>query len=108
MLILQNELKESRQTYLNNIHQLTKQKKLYADQIKQLQSATVNIIQNKTAESDSNYEAESILRHKTSKGKRSYLVRWMGYSSEDDNWVKEDNLFCPNILTAYKKRKRLQ
>lgn len=107
LLILQNELEKSKQNNSKCIQRLTKQNNVYAAQIRQLQSATVNTMQNQTAESESNYEVENILRHKTTKGERSYLVRWRGYSSEDDNWVKEENLFCPDILTAYKKRKRL-
>lgn len=47
------------------------------------------------------FEVEKLIKHKTKKGVRFYLVRWKGYSEQDDTWEKESNLDCPAILNAY-------
>lgn len=47
------------------------------------------------------YEVEKLLGHKMKNGIRFYLVRWKGYTEEDDTWEKESNLDCPAILKSY-------
>lgn len=49
------------------------------------------------------YDVKEIVGHKKDKGKFLYLVRWDGYNSDDDSWVKEKDLKCPTILRKYKK-----
>lgn len=49
------------------------------------------------------YEVECLLGHKKVKGVLLFLVRWKGYSSEDDTWERKDNLKCPQILNRYLK-----
>lgn len=51
---------------------------------------------------DDTFEVEILLNHKKIKSGIQYLVRWKGYSPEEDSWVKESDLQCPNILKAYK------
>lgn len=48
------------------------------------------------------YDVKKIVGHKQNKGKFVYLVRWDGYSSDDDSWVKEKDLKCATILRKYK------
>lgn len=48
------------------------------------------------------YDVKEILKHKREKGTIWYFVRWDGYGSEDDSWVKEKDLKCPGILRKYK------
>lgn len=48
------------------------------------------------------YDVKEIVRHKKEKGKFLYLVRWDGYDSDEDSWVKEKDLNCPSILRKYK------
>lgn len=57
---------------------------------------------------DEVYEVEALLRHKTSKKVRSFLVRWEGYSPEYDTWVPECDLHCEQLLTAYLKENNLK
>lgn len=47
------------------------------------------------------FEVGSILRDKTIKGQRKFLVHWKGYSSDEDRWVDEKHLSCPKILAKY-------
>ena len=38
------------------------------------------------------YEVEKILSKRKRYGKVEYLVRWRGYTAEEDTWKKEENL----------------
>jgi hypothetical protein len=37
-------------------------------------------------EDDNQYIIERILQHRSYKGRRQYLIRWLGYTMEDDTW----------------------
>jgi hypothetical protein len=47
------------------------------------------------------YEIEKILDHKEVRGKRQYLVHWLGYPTSDDQWVDAEDLHVPEILQWY-------
>ena len=51
------------------------------------------------------YEIERILRHRGPSSRRSFLIRWKGYSAEEDPWVPEWDLKnAKSALNDYKKR----
>jgi hypothetical protein len=56
-------------------------------------------------ENDDIYEVEAILDHKGTPGRRQYKVRWKGYTSEHDQWVKADDLNAQDELDIYWKRR---
>ena len=50
------------------------------------------------------YEIEKIIRHRGTPLSRSFLIRWKGYSAEEDSWVPERDLkHAKSALTSYKK-----
>jgi len=60
-------------------------------------------------EDSEEYEVESILADKNSRGKRMYLVAWKGYSSAHNSWEPEGNLAnAAQILKQYKQSRRQQ
>ena len=56
------------------------------------------------SESEETYEVESIVKHRIRNGSTEFLIRWVGYQSDDDSWVAESDLNCPEILQRYKEK----
>lgn len=86
------------------ISNLTHEKSILEARNKQLQRG---LDQRKSANGNDNdadtdeYEVEKLIGHKMKNGVRFYLVRWKGYTDEDDTWERESNLNCPEILKSY-------
>ena len=56
-------------------------------------------------EGEEEYEIEKILHHCGTPSNHSFLIRWKGFSAEDDSWEPEWNLkHSKSALTEYKKR----
>ena len=51
------------------------------------------------------YKIEQILKHRGTPKNCFYLIRWKGYTAEEDIWLKEADLeHAVEILDAYKRR----
>jgi hypothetical protein len=54
---------------------------------------------------DHHYEVSRIFGHKNTAGKAAakYLVRWVGFDSEDMQWITEEEIkrYAPRILAKY-------
>ena len=52
------------------------------------------------------FEVESILDKHTTAGNTGaeFLIRWVGYGSDDDTWEPEHNLNCKALLAKFEKR----
>lgn len=91
------------------IADLISEKNILTARVKQLQSG---VLLNKSNAMDKNdlepnvFEVDKVIADKLVDRTRYYLIRWKGYSSEDDTWEKPENLFCPSILDEYKKSKQ--
>lgn len=84
------------------IKKLSQEKKILQAQIDQLK-----MIENVCPNSDSHYEVEKLLDHRTTGRKMTFLVRWKNYGPEHDSWVKKADLHCEEILKTYMNSKRL-
>ncbi|XP_068081276.1 chromobox protein homolog 5 isoform X1 [Anabrus simplex] len=48
------------------------------------------------------YEVEKVVEvHFKKNGKREFLIRWKGFSSNDDTWEPEENLSCPDLIEKF-------
>lgn len=54
------------------------------------------------------YDVERILDDRMYKGRKQYLIKWMGYPDSESTWEFKSNLFCEELLQEYEKNKRLQ
>ena len=49
------------------------------------------------------YEVEAVLGHRGRPGRRTFLIRWKGYSAAEDTWEPERNLGNTQpLITEYK------
>ena len=46
----------------------------------------------KTSQKEQVYLVEKILQTKTIKGKKKYLVKWIGYNDKHNSWVDEKDI----------------
>lgn len=50
----------------------------------------------------SEYEVEKILDHKKIRGVQHYLVKWLGYSNEENTWEPANGLDnCHEVIDEY-------
>ena len=56
---------------------------------------------------DEEYEAEQIVSKNVHRGKALYLVRWKGYSGDDDSWEPLEHLTsCRELVEAFEECER--
>ena len=66
-------------------------------------SATVEQ-ENGATEEEEEYEVEKVVDKRIHKGKVEYLLKWKGYTSDDNTWETEDSLDCEELLQEYESR----
>ena len=57
------------------------------------------------AHDDNTYVLEKIIRHRTQKGQKRYLVKWVGWPHSANTWEPEESFNDMNVITRYWKSK---
>ena len=50
------------------------------------------------------YKVEKVLDHREVRNEKLYLVHWLGYPDSDDSWVKEEDMYAPELAQEYWKQ----
>lgn len=97
---------ETIQHHKKTVSDLKRENNLLVSQRKQLNAELArndhqNEKENSFDEDQNVFEVESLLDDKVI-AENYYLVRWKGFDSSHDSWVRESNLSCATILKRYK------
>ncbi|KYQ56071.1 Chromobox protein like protein 5 [Trachymyrmex zeteki] len=68
---------------------------------KENQRASTSARDLKPEDVGSEYEVERLINIRTIKGRRQFLVRWVGYGENDDTWENEKDLNCPQLIEDF-------
>ncbi|KYN38865.1 Chromobox protein like protein 5 [Trachymyrmex septentrionalis] len=52
-------------------------------------------------DAENEYEVERLINVRTIKGRRQFLVRWVGYGENDDTWENEKDLNCSQLIEDF-------
>lgn len=63
-------------------------------------------VEEKGEEDEGGYEVERIVDKRKYKGKVEYLIKWKGYSNEENTWEPIANLQCQELINEYNAKEK--